>query len=219
IRLDTGVRAGSVVPGQFDSLLAKLVVTGADRQQALRRARRALREFRIGGLATVLPFHRAVVDAPDFTGTDTLGVYTTWIENEFTTALDADPAFSPAAPEEPRRTIGSEVDGKRMELGLPKALLDSLLDGGGRRAADASEHHAEAQAEKNDGDLLATMAGTVVKWLAAPGSSVEEGETVLVLEAMKMETAVAAHRAGTLGEQFAAAGDSVAPGQVLATIG
>ncbi|MBT2568627.1 ATP-grasp domain-containing protein [Arthrobacter sp. ISL-85] len=218
IRVDTGVRAGSVVPGQFDSLLAKLVVTGADRQQALRRARRALREFRIGGLATVLPFHRAVVEAPDFIRADGLDIYTTWIESEFATVLEADPAFSPAAPEEPRRTIGIEVDGKRMELGLPKALLDSLLDGGGRRGADVPDIQAETQAEKNDGDLLATMAGTVVKWLAQPGAPVEEGETVLVLEAMKMETAVAAHRAGTLGEQFAAAGDAVAPGQVLTSI-
>ena len=214
-----------MVPGQFDSLLAKLVVTGADRQQALRRARRALREFRIGGLATVLPFHRAVVEAPDFTRTDGLDIYTTWIESGFATALEADPAFSPAAPEAPRRTIGIEVDGKRMELGLPKALLDSLLDGGGHRGgagrngADGPHQKAGEEAEKNDGDLLATMAGTVVKWLAEPGSSVEEGEAVLVLEAMKMETAVAAHRAGTLGEQFAAAGDAVAPGQVLTIIG
>jgi acetyl-CoA/propionyl-CoA carboxylase biotin carboxyl carrier protein len=207
------------VPGQFDSLLAKLVVTGADRQQALRRARRALRDFRIGGLATVLPFHRAVVEAPDFIGADTLAVYTTWIESEFAAELEADPEFSPAAPEEPRRTISIEVDGKRMELGLPKALLDSLLDGGGRGRPDVPEVSAEAPAEKNDGDLLATMAGTVVKWLAEPGTLVQEGEAVLVLEAMKMETAVAAHRAGTVGELYAAAGDAVGPGQVLTTIG
>jgi acetyl-CoA/propionyl-CoA carboxylase biotin carboxyl carrier protein len=159
------------------------------------------------------------VEAPDFTGTDGLGVYTTWIEDEFTTALQADPAFSPAAPEDPRRTIGIEVDGKRMELGLPKALLDSLLDGGGRGRAKDPEAGGEAAVEKNDGDLLATMAGTVVKWLAEPGATVEEGETVLVLEAMKLETAVAAHRAGTLGEQYAAAGDAVAAGQMLAIIG
>ncbi len=86
-----GVRSGSLVPGQFDSLLAKLVVTGADRQQALRRARRALREFTITGVATVLPFHRAVVQEPAFSSTDALGIYTTWIENEFAQQLAADP--------------------------------------------------------------------------------------------------------------------------------
>jgi acetyl-CoA/propionyl-CoA carboxylase biotin carboxyl carrier protein len=220
IRLDTGVRAGSVVPGQFDSLLAKLVVTGADRQQALRRARRALREFRITGLATVLPFHRAVVDAPDFTGKDALGVYTTWIESGFAAELEADPAFSPAAPEEPRRTISIEVDGKRMALGLPEALLRSVLDGGRGPAGPAPEASGgEASTAANDGDLTATMAGTVVKWLAEPGATVTAGEPVLVLEAMKMETQVAAHRDGLLGERLAAPGDAVVPGEVLTTIG
>ncbi|MDQ6753830.1 MAG: ATP-grasp domain-containing protein [Actinomycetota bacterium] len=231
IRVDAGVRSGSLVPGQFDSLLAKLVVTGADRQQALRRARRALREFTITGVATVLPFHRAVVQEPAFSSTDALGIYTTWIENEFAQQLAADPQFSPAAPDAARRTISIELDGKRMALGLPADLLEVWRTGsgpGGDRA-DAGPVYGSADASPNGrpgssgpaadpSALCASMAGTVVKWLAAPGAAVEAGQPVLVLEAMKMETAVTAHRAGVLGEPLVAAGDAVAQGSVLAAI-
>ncbi|WP_026556252.1 acetyl/propionyl/methylcrotonyl-CoA carboxylase subunit alpha [Arthrobacter sp. 35W] len=217
IRVDSGVRAGSVVPGSFDSLLAKLVVTGADRTQALRRARRALAEFTIGGLATVLPFHRAVVRDADFTKTEEFGVYTTWIENEFAERLAADPEFSVEAPAGERRTISIELDGKRVALGLPAELLDGLRNGGmaaGVRFADTDDDDAEDPAE-----LRATMAGSVVKWLVAPGTEVAEGEAVLVLEAMKMETTVSAHRAGILGEPAIAAGGAVVLNTVLTTIG
>ncbi|HEY8293721.1 MAG TPA: biotin carboxylase N-terminal domain-containing protein [Micrococcaceae bacterium] len=227
IRVDTGVRTGSAVPGQFDSLLAKLIVTGTDRQQALRRARRALREFRVTGVATVLPFHRAVVESADFTGTDAFGVHTTWIDDEFAVALASDPEFSPAAPEEGRRTISIEVDGRRMAVGLPEALLDSLLaDGHGPVPEDAFPEEPGADgdtagrpAASDAADLRATMAGTVVKWLAEPGAAMAAGDPVLVLEAMKMETPVAAHRSGTLGEQLAATGATVSAGEVLTTIG
>ncbi|HEY8295210.1 MAG TPA: biotin carboxylase N-terminal domain-containing protein, partial [Micrococcaceae bacterium] len=231
IRVDAGVRSGSLVPGQFDSLLAKLVVTGADRQQALRRARRALREFTITGVATVLPFHRAVVREPAFSSTDALGVYTTWIENEFAQQVAADPEFSPAAPDAARTTISIELDGKRMAVGLPADLLEGWRTGsrpGGDRA-DAGPVYGspEASPDGRPGSsgpaadpsaLCASMAGTVVKWLAAPGAAVEAGQPVLVLEAMKMETAVTAHRAGVLGEPLVAAGDAVAQGSVLAAI-
>ncbi|HEV7168892.1 MAG TPA: biotin carboxylase N-terminal domain-containing protein [Micrococcaceae bacterium] len=219
VRVDAGVRSGSLVPGQFDSLLAKLVVTGADRQQALRRARRALKEFTINGVATVLPFHRAMVQEPAFTSTDSLGIYTTWIESEFSVRLAQDPAFSPTAPDAPRRTISIELDGKRVALGLPADLLDGWQNGSGlgpERTSTAGE--CGGARGEDPSELLSNMAGTVVKWLAEPGAAVEQGQPVLVLEAMKMETAVAAHRDGVLGEPLVAAGDAIAQGSVLAAI-
>jgi acetyl-CoA/propionyl-CoA carboxylase biotin carboxyl carrier protein len=221
IRVDSGVRDGSTVPGQFDSLLAKLVVTGADRQQALRRARRALREFEIRGIATVLPFDRAVVDSPAFAAEGELGVYTTWIESEFASELAANPEFSPAPAEGGRRTFAVDVDGRRVTLGVPEALFAGLAAGAGAGPAANGERTTAGggSAPSSDAALTAGMGGTIVKWLAQPGDAVEAGDGVVVLEAMKMETTVQAHRAGTVGEHTAAAGDAVAPGDVLTTIG
>ncbi|MDQ0259232.1 acetyl-CoA/propionyl-CoA carboxylase biotin carboxyl carrier protein [Sinomonas atrocyanea] len=223
IRVDAGVRDGFTVPGQFDSLLAKLVVTGADRQQALRRARRALREFEIRGLPTVLPFDRAVVDSPAFAAEDgTFGVYTTWIESEFAEELAASGEFTvPPAHDAGRRTFAIDLDGRRMTLGLPESLLAGLAAGAGAAVvagsgAAGSAHDAGAPSAAN---LTAAMGGTVVKWLVEPGTEVEAGDGVVVLEAMKMETTVQAHRAGTVGERAVAAGDAVVPGTVLTTIG
>src|SRR6476661_652003 len=132
IRLDSGVRSGSFVPPQFDSLLAKLIVTGADRQQALRRARRALAELSITGVATVLPFHRAVLESPDFTSETALGIHTRWIETDFAdqVSIAADPGYSTVAPDGERRTITVEVDGKRLAVGLPADLLDGWARSG-----------------------------------------------------------------------------------------
>ncbi|MEA5457233.1 biotin carboxylase N-terminal domain-containing protein [Sinomonas sp. JGH33] len=213
IRVDSGVRDGSVIPGQFDSLLAKLVVTGADRQQAIRRARRALREFEIHGLATVLPFHRAVVDSPAFAADGELGIYTTWIESEFASELAANPEFSPAAPGLGRRTFAVDLDGRRVTLGVPEALFAGLAAAGGAPHAVPADDDGAAP-----GALTADMGGTIVKWLAEPGDAVEAGSAVVVLEAMKMETTVRAHRSGRVGEHVATAGDAVAPGTVLTTI-
>ncbi|MFS0718316.1 biotin carboxylase N-terminal domain-containing protein [Arthrobacter sp. 1P04PC] len=226
IRLDSGVRAGSIVAPQFDSLLAKLIVTGADRQQAIRRARRALAELEITGVATVLPFHRAVLDAEDFTAPDALNVHTRWIETDFADRIPADPGYSPAAPEGARRTITVDVDGKRLAVGLPAELLDGLMRGGNGASAGGSGHDAET-AGRPDGDpadtdpaeLCADMAGTVVKWLVEPGTEVAAGDAVVVLEAMKMETQVSAHRDGTLTDVRADAGGTVSAGAVLALIG
>ena len=229
IRLDTGVRPGSFVPPQFDSLLAKLIVTGADRQQALRRARRALAEIRITGVATVLPFHRAVLESPDFTSEDALGIHTRWIETDFadSTSISADPGYSTTAPDGERRTITVEVDGRRLAVGLPADLLDgwalshralpnqTLPDGVSvDRASDGA-----AAAAADPAELRADMAGTVVKWLVEPGAEVSAGDPVLVLEAMKMETQVAAHRKGTVTDVRTGAGGVVAAGAVLALIG
>ncbi|TDW29397.1 acetyl/propionyl/methylcrotonyl-CoA carboxylase subunit alpha [Cryobacterium psychrophilum] len=211
VRVDAGVRAGGTVPAQFDSLLGKLIVTGADRQQALRRARRALAEFEITGLPTVLPFHRAVVATPAFTGLDRLGVHTSWIETEFAAQLAIDPDLTPATPSAARRTITIEVDGKRLALGLPETLLAGLAGGGTAAAAPVAE-------EASPAELRSTMAGTVVKWLADEGATVAEGEPLLILEAMKMESTVLAHRSGTLSVLHVVAGDSVAVNVVVAAI-
>ena len=220
IRLDTGVRSGSFVAPQFDSLLAKLIVTGADRQQALRRARRALAGMRITGVATVLPFHRAVLESPDFTSEDRLGIHTRWIETDFAGRIPADPDYSTTAPDGDRRTITVEVDGRRMAVGLPADLLDGWARSGGPIPAGVSlEAASDAGGAADPGELRADMAGTVVKWLVEPGAEVAAGDPVVVLEAMKMETQVAAHRGGTVTDVRTEAGGVVIAGAVLALIG
>jgi acetyl-CoA/propionyl-CoA carboxylase biotin carboxyl carrier protein len=233
IRLDTGVRSGSFVAPQFDSLLAKLIVTGADRQQALRRARRALAEISITGVATVLPFHRAVLESPDFTSETGLGIHTRWIETDFAGRIPADPGYSTTAPDGVRRTITVDVDGRRLAVGLPADLLDGwalstrALSGGALPAgvsvdgaSDGGAGAAGSGADAADpGELRADMAGTVVKWLVEPGAEVSAGDAVVVLEAMKMETQVAAHRDGTVTGIRTEAGGVVTAGAVLALIG
>lgn len=222
IRLDTGVRPGSYIAPQFDSLLAKLIVTGADRQQALRRARRALAEMEITGLATVLPFHRAVVESADFTSVAGLRVHTRWIETDFADQIPVDPEYNVVAPSGTRRTITVDVDGKRLAVGLPADLLDGWARSGqglpaasdvtGLPASDACE------AAVSESALVSNMAGTVVKWLVEPGAEVSAGDPLVVLEAMKMETQVTAHRGGTLSSVLSAAGGVVTAGAVLAHI-
>ena len=211
IRVDAGIRSGDDVAPQFDSLLAKLVVTGADRPQALRRARRALAEFEIAGLPTVLSFHRAVVDLPAFTGPDRLGVHTSWIETEFAEQLAADPSLIPATAALSRRTITIELDGRRMALGLPENLLTGLVHGGGSVPMLPID-------EPDPAELRSTMSGTVVKWLVEPDATVAEGDALLVLEAMKMESTVVAHRSGTLVGLLVAPGDTVTLHAVVAGI-
>jgi len=257
IRVDAGIRSGDSVPPQFDSLLAKLIVTGADRPQALRRARRALAEFEITGLPTVLPFHRAVVDLPALAGPDRLGVHTSWIETEFAEQLAVDPSLVAAPEPASRRTITIELDGRRMALGLPEGLLEGLLAGlnraggvaqnvgavgGAGAGADAGADAGDAGAgsagsaggDFGDGGaggvvgaagdvresaaLASTMSGTVVKWLVEEGVAVVKGDALLVLEAMKMESTVVAHRSGTLSGLLVANGDTVVVRAVVASI-
>jgi acetyl-CoA/propionyl-CoA carboxylase, biotin carboxylase, biotin carboxyl carrier protein len=219
IRIDTGVRSGSFVAPQFDSLLAKLIVTGADRQQALRRARRALAEISISGVATVLPFHRAVVQAPDFTSEAGLDVHTRWIETDFAGHIPADPGFSPTGPEGRRRTITVDVDGRRLAVGLPADLLDGWARSGQGLPGSPDGPRTGASGASDPAELRAAMSGTVVKWLVEPGSEVAEGDPVAVLEAMKMETSVAAHRSGVVSGVAAGPGEVVTAGSVLALIG
>lgn len=212
IRLDSGVRSGSVVPEQFDSLLAKLIVTGADRDQALRRARRALAEFEISGVATVLPFHRLMVEEAAFTANDRFGVYTTWIENEFSQSIPADPEFNPVPPDTMRRTVTIDVDGRRMTLGLPMDILKGLI------APQDPRAEPEPAGAAVVAELRSSVSGTVVKWLVQPGEPVDLGAAVLVVEAMKMEATVVAPRAGKLGDQLVTIGESVTAGTLISLI-
>ncbi|MDQ4047267.1 MAG: acetyl-/propionyl-CoA carboxylase subunit alpha, partial [Actinomycetota bacterium] len=215
VRVDSGVRSGSVVPGEYDSLLAKLIVHGEDRPQALRRAAAALAEMRIEGLPTVLPFHRAVVRHPAFTAEEGLGVHTTWIENEFAEHLAASPEIARTQPGGARKTFTVELDGKAVQLGLPAKLYEALLSGGG----GAAGHHPAGDEEEDDAELASPMAGSLVKWVAKTGDTVEAGQPVAVLEAMKMETVVSAHRAGILTRGQQEPGTAVGRGEVLASIG
>ncbi|WP_460464248.1 acetyl/propionyl/methylcrotonyl-CoA carboxylase subunit alpha [Arthrobacter pigmenti] len=212
IRVDTGVRSGDTIAGQFDSMLAKLIVTGVDRSQAIRRARRALAELEVTGLPTVIPFHRAILEEPAFTGEDWLGVHTNWIETEFAERIPADPAYNPVIASGGRRTFNVDIDGRRVSLGLPAALLASLGTGSGS-ADDGSD-----AAEEDTTELRSPMAGSLVKWLVKSGDEVSEGDPVVVLEAMKMESTIAAHRSGTIGDTRQQPGDKIDADAVLTVI-
>ncbi|SDI47235.1 biotin carboxyl carrier protein /biotin carboxylase [Arthrobacter subterraneus] len=214
IRVDTGVRSGSSIPAEYDSLMAKLIVHGEDRAQALRRARTALDELRIEGVPTVVPFHRAVVRDPDFTQPDRLGVYTTWIESEFAGRLEASLRSGLAGSVARRETLTVELDGKAVQLGLPAQVFNALMTGGSGAAPSSST----PETQHDDGAVTAPMGGNLVKWLADDGAPVSAGQPLAVLEAMKMETVVSASSAGTFrcGEQQP--GAAVVRGEVLGTV-
>lgn len=216
VRVDSGVEVGSIVSGAFDSLLAKLVVTGSTRSQALARAQRALAEFHIDGVPTVLPFHRAVVEHPDFTNADALSVHTRWIETDF----NASPAASPCPdlpPDKAFARFAIELDGKRVNIGLPPALLQSFVMNPAATAGDRGS--AEAQQPSERGEILtAPMSGTLVAWKVANGATVALDDVVAVMEAMKMETQILAHRPGRIGYSEALTGSYIASGHTLATI-
>jgi acetyl-CoA/propionyl-CoA carboxylase, biotin carboxylase, biotin carboxyl carrier protein len=219
VRLDSGVSAGSTVPQAFDSLLAKLIVTGASRTEALARARRALAEFEIDGMATALPFHRAVVDDPAFAPSDPqtpFTVHTRWIETEFVNTIApyvsaADGSDDAVAA---RESIIVEVGGKRLEVVLPAALQRGASSPIRRRRGAAS--HA-VSAHSSD-ELTAPMQGTIVKVAVSNGDAVEAGDLIVVLEAMKMEQPLTAHRGGTIAELAAEPGQTVAGGAVICEI-
>ena len=219
VRVDTGVRRGAVVSGDFDSLLAKVVVHGRDRQEALRRARRAAAEMRIAGVATVLPFHRAVLADPRFTSATDFSVSTTWIEREFDASTAVDPDFSQAGPALARHRVVIDVDGRRTVLGLPADLLAGLAGSGGNTGALGTPSTAGGgPAGPTPGTVSAPMGGTVVRWLADPGAQVDEGDGLVVLEAMKMEVTVPAPCSGTLDPDRVEVGDRVQPGAPLAHV-
>ncbi|MCW2294434.1 acetyl-CoA/propionyl-CoA carboxylase biotin carboxyl carrier protein [Pseudomonas sp. BIGb0408] len=193
VRLDSGVESGSKVPGTFDSMMAKLIVTGATREQAIARARRALAEFQIEGIASVLPFHQAVMAHDDFTGPERFAVHTRWIETDFAEQITLAPRTLPAADAAVLRTF-IEIDGKRHELGLPSALLQGLtpLAGGTQAAPQAAPPTAE------EGLVTAPISGNLHAWLVEDGTQVKAGDVIAVMEAMKMETQITAPVSGTL---------------------
>ena len=194
VRVDSGVATMSTVPGTFDSLMAKLIVTGATRQQAIARARRALKEFRIEGVATVLPFHRAVMEHPDFVCEEPFTVHTRWIETDFANTLAAAARAEPAPDASLFRTA-MEIDGRRVSLGLPAELLRGLQSLGGGTGVAAAH---TAAALEDAGVVASPIAGTLQSWTVADGSEVKAGEVIAVMEAMKMEMHVTAHRAGRI---------------------
>ncbi|UCR90009.1 acetyl/propionyl/methylcrotonyl-CoA carboxylase subunit alpha [Mycetocola spongiae] len=209
IRVDSGVETGSSVAASFDSMMAKLIVTGATREQAISRARRALAEFEIEGVASVLPFDRAVMEHPDFTGGG-FAVHTRWIETVFAEQITIAPRVPETAGEGLTRTF-IEVDGRRVSLGLPSSLLAGL-GSAGMTAAPVAPAAAADPAE-----LPAPITGTLVSWLVAEGASVAEGEQVAVMEAMKMEAPVLAQRSGTIG-QLREPGEFLSAGAALAHV-
>ena len=222
VRWDSGFVAGDVIGGNFDSMLAKLIVTGADREQALQRARRALAELSIEGMPTVIPFHRVVLDDPAFAPAEggEFKVHTRWIETEFNNTI---PMYSGApgnvnSDEDERTTMVVEVNGKRLEVSLPD------LSGGAKHTAKPAasktrKSRSARGAAKGGGDeLTSPMQGTIVKVAASDGDTVAEGDLILVLEAMKMEQPITAHKAGKVSGLSAKAGDTVTSGAVLATI-
>jgi acetyl-CoA/propionyl-CoA carboxylase biotin carboxyl carrier protein len=235
VRVDAGYTAGMTVPQAFDSLLAKLIVTGATRAQALERSRRALAEFEVGGMPTVLPFHRAVAEDPAFTA-EPFSVHTRWIETEFSGQI---PPYTPPAEEPAELNMGSteapyhpgereritvEVGGKRLEVVLPAGLAGAGGATGtgtpGQRAAAPPRagraRGAGAGGSGAGGDALTSpMQGTIIKIVAGEGQRVSAGDTVVVLEAMKMEQPLTAHKDGTVTDLAVEIGQTVSAGMTI----
>ncbi|WP_369146134.1 biotin carboxylase N-terminal domain-containing protein [Streptomyces sp. R44] len=220
VRLDAGVESGSVIGPAWDSLLAKLIVTGATREQALQRAARALAEFKVEGMATAIPFHQAVVVDPAFTA-DPFRVHTRWIETEFVNEIKP---FAPAGAEAEedeagRETIVVEVGGKRLEVSLPSSLGMTLARTGLAAGAKPKRRAAKKSGPTASGDTLASpMQGTIVKVAVEEGQEVKEGDLIVVLEAMKMEQPLNAHRSGTVKGLSAEVGASVTSGAAICDI-
>jgi acetyl-CoA/propionyl-CoA carboxylase biotin carboxyl carrier protein len=223
VRVDSGIEAGSVVGGNFDSLLAKVIVTGETRTEALERARRALDEMVVEGMATALPFHRAIVRDEAFTA-EPFRVHTRWIETEWSNTV---PAWSGAAVEpgeaEQRTVVVVEVGGKRLAVSLPAAFGgtgEAAAGGrGGRRPAGRKAGGGRGGAAAASGDsLVSPMQGTIVKLVVGEGDEVAEGDPVVVLEAMKMEQPLAAHKAGVVTGLTATVGEVITAGAVICEI-
>ncbi len=220
VRIDAGYEPGMTVPQAFDSLIAKLIVTGATRRQAIERARRALAEFEVEGMPTVLSFHRAVVSNPAFTS-EPMFVHTRWIEADFKTEI---PPQASAPAEEPtaRERMVVEVGGRRLEVVVPVALTLSgaapVATGAPAERRGARPRHKHVAPTGGGADLASPMQGTVVKIVASDGQAVSAGDPIVVLEAMKMEQPVTAHKDGTVTELSIEVGQTVTTGTVLCRI-
>lgn len=219
VRVDSGVESGDSISGNFDSMIAKLIVTGKDRTQALERSRRALAELQVLGLPTVIPFHRKIVNDPAFVATDgKFGVYTRWIETEWVNDLepwggqmDAIDQISNA-----RKNVVVEVDGKRIEVSLPARMLQggsASASGGRAPKRKISSHHGSSGAGNKS--IKAPMQSTVVKLAVSVGDKIVEGDQVLVLEAMKMEQSITSPRDGIVKAIKVSVGDTVPSGTAL----
>jgi len=214
VRVDGGYDQGETVPGAFDSLIAKLVVSGRDRTQALERSRRALDEFVVDGMPTVIPFHRVVVDDPAFVGDDSgFSVYTSWIETEFDNQIPPYSGDSEALEAPERQAVTVEVGGRRIEVVLPAGFAAGAAAVGSQKKPKREKKKAGAAAS---GDSVASpMQGTIVKVAVEEGQDVAEGDVIVVLEAMKMEQPLKAHKAGTVSGLKAEVGDTVTSGAVI----
>jgi acetyl-CoA/propionyl-CoA carboxylase biotin carboxyl carrier protein len=217
VRVDSGVTTGDVITGAFDSLLAKLIVTGSSREDALERSRRALDEFEVTGLPTVLPFHRKIVRDPAFTSSP-FTIYTRWIETEFVNDIEpwSGEREYDTAGASPRHKVVVEVEGKRVSVSLPTKLLPAS---GSLANVAAPRRRASGAVSSATGDSVkAPMQATVVKLAVKDGDKVVKGDLVLVLEAMKMEQPITAHKDGTIAGVNAAVGSTVSSGHVLLAI-
>ncbi len=219
VRLDGGYEQGETVPGAFDSLVAKLIVTGRDRTQALARSRRARAEFGVEGMPPAIPFHAAVVDDPAFVGdADGFGIYTSWIETDFDNTIRAYDGDAETAEQGERERVTVEVGGKRLEVVLPAGL-----GAGPRTRAGDSKPSRRGGGKKSGGaasgnSLTSPMQGTIVKVAVEEGQQVAQGDLVVVLEAMKMEQPLSAHKDGTITGLVAEAGSTVTSGAVICEI-
>lgn len=226
VRVDSGVVQGSVIGGQFDSMLAKLIVTGENRTQALERARRALAEYQVEGLATVIPFHRAIVEDPAFVGDgESFDVYTKWIETEWNNTIEPFTGGEPLDDEErtPRQNVVVEIGGRRVEVSLPGQFsiaggAAGAAGGAGRKKPKPRKRGGAGGGAASGDAVTAPMQGTVVKVAVSEGQTVEAGDLVVVLEAMKMENPVNAHKSGVITGLNVEAGAAITQGTVLAEI-
>lgn len=216
VRVDSGVTTGDVIGGAFDSLLAKLIVTGSSREDALERSRRALDEFEVAGLPTVLPFHRKIVRDPAFTS-EPFSVYTRWIETDFDNDIEPwSGSLADGEPPVPRQNVVVEVNGKRIEVSLPTRMLGSAASA---TAVLPPRRNAGSVVASATGDSVkAPMQATIVKLAVAEGDRVVKGDLVLVLEAMKMEQPIAAHKDGVIANLNATVGSTVSSGHLLLNI-
>jgi acetyl-CoA/propionyl-CoA carboxylase biotin carboxyl carrier protein len=218
VRWDSGVETGGEVVGAFDSMLAKLIITGATREEALQRARRALDELVVEGMPTVIPFHRAVVRDEAFTS-EPFTVHTRWIETEWDNQVQPyDAAPAEAEEEAPRQTVVVEVGGRRLEVSLPAGLASGGGAAPGAAAKPRRRGGSGGGAGASGNSLTSPMQGTIVKVAVEDGATVEAGDLVVVLEAMKMEQPITAHKAGTVSGLSAEVGAAVTSGAVICTI-
>jgi acetyl-CoA/propionyl-CoA carboxylase, biotin carboxylase, biotin carboxyl carrier protein len=221
VRVDEGYLNGMTVPGSFDSLIAKIIITGANRKQALQRSRRALKELVIEGMPTVVPFHLAVLDDPAFSAEDgRFGVHTRWIETEFSGQIA--PYAGPLGEAEestPRSKVVVEVNGKRLEVLVPAGLGTANGSAMGARSKKPVRRRSGAVTKSPSGNALTSpMQGTIVKVAVADGDVIDAGDLVVVLEAMKMEQPLTAHRSGTVKNLTAQVGATVTSGSILCEI-